>query len=187
MGESADQDAALLGYLDDLDAWGSAMQHRERVEEVRDRSRSAYAEVTLASRLMATSGQSIALEVRGLGPLRAVVENVGTGWVGLRAGPYAWSVRTGAISLVRGLADRSVPEQAWSALARLGFAAVLRRSAEEAVPSLVVVEVGAAKAMLVGDAVVVRVGADFVEFRIAGEPGTTVVALDAVVGIRSLA
>lgn len=179
------QDEALLGLLDDLDAWGTALQHRERVEEVRDRSRSAYAEVSLASRLMASLGLPISAQMRGVGPLTGLLDQVGQGWVRLETATHCWSLRSEALLMVRGVADRSVPEQAWSPLARLGFAAVLRRAADAGEPCLLVVDGGADRAAMVRDAVVIRVGADFVELRVEAEAGRVLVPTTAVLALRS--
>lgn len=75
----AEHEQELFDVLDDLEAQASAVAHRERLDEVKDRSRSAYHEVDLESRLMASVGRELRLDVAGLGPLSGTVERVGAG------------------------------------------------------------------------------------------------------------
>src|SRR5688500_12953761 len=79
-------DDELFEVLDDLEQQAEAAYDAERGAELADRSRSAYQEVTFASRLMASVGSDIAVDVLAVGAVRGTLERVGTGWC-LLAGP----------------------------------------------------------------------------------------------------
>ena len=57
----------LFSLLDDLEQQAEALYDSERDVELADRSRAEYAQVTLASRLMASVDEEVGLEVRGVG------------------------------------------------------------------------------------------------------------------------
>lgn len=185
-GPSAADAGQLFEVLEDLEARAGALHHRERAEEVADRSRTAYAEVELASRLMASLGGDVSCEVRTLGRLRGRIDRVGDGWLLLEAERTLWCLPLGALLLVRGLTARSVPREAWSPADRLGLGAWLRRLADEQTQVSVLLEGGARR-----EGVVLRVGTDFLELSDAlthREPTQTdVLALAAVVAIGSSA
>lgn len=159
----ADADRELFDLLDDLEAQATALAHGERLEEVADRSRSAYHEVTLASRLMASSGRTVRLDVRGLGPVSGRLARVGSGWCRVEFPGGTWVVRTDAVRRIAGASERSVPEVAWRVVDRLGHAAVLRRLADDGRVVQLHLDDGSSL-----EASVVRVGADFLEVRGAG-------------------
>jgi hypothetical protein len=155
----------LFAYLDDLEAQAESLYDAERAEELADRSRSEYAAVTLAARLMASVEREVALEVEGAGTVEGTLARVGTGWCLVTGAGQDWVVRLGAVTEVRGASDRAQPEVAWSPVARLGLGAALRRLADEAEPCLLHLVDGRRV-----EGVVRRVGADFVEVA-SGERG----------------
>ncbi len=160
---AADGDADLFDFLADLEARAGALHHRERAEQVRDRARSAYAEVTLESRLMASVGHWVSCDVRGVGRLAGTLTRVGAGWCQLAAPERTWCVDVGAVRTVRGTSGRAVPHEAWRAVDRLALPSVLRRLAEEARRCVVHLDDGSRR-----EGAVVRVAADFVEMVLAG-------------------
>lgn len=156
----ADAEQELFELFDDLEAQAGALAHRERLEEVADRSRSAYHEVTLQSRLMASVGSHVRLEVVGLGALAGALVRVGSGWCRVTSGDVSWVVRIPAVTRVRGASTRSVPEVAWAVVDRLGHASVLRRLADEGRQVRFHLADGSSV-----EGSLSRVGADFVEVR----------------------
>ena len=155
-------DDELFEVLDDLEQQAEAAYDAERGAELADRSRSAYQEVTLASRLVASVGSEVALDLLGVGAASGTLERVGAGWC-LLAGPAGeWVVPLPAVTAVRRSSPRSVPEAAWSPVARLGLGAALRGLAD--VGEECVVHLVDRRRV---DGVVQRVGADFVEVRLA--------------------
>lgn len=169
----------LFVLFDDLEQQAEALYDADRAAELADRSRSAYHEVTLASRLMASVGGSVAVDVRGPGLVTGTVERVGTGWFLLRGAAQDWVVALSAVQLVHGASARSLPEPAWSPVAGLGLTSALRRLAEAAERCVLHLVDGTRH-----EAVLHRVGADFVE---AGLPGdrTVLVALGALAAVQS--
>jgi hypothetical protein len=153
-----DWDDRLFAFLDDLEQQAEALYDDERAAELGDRARSEYAGVTMASRLMASVDSEITLDLRGAGTVTGVLRRVGSDWCLVRGAAQDWVVRLAAVSAVSGASPRSVPEVAWSPVARLGLGSALRRLAETAQPCRVHAVDGAVR-----DAVVTRVGADFVE------------------------
>ena len=171
-------DEDVFAVLDELEHRAEAAYDRERLPELADRGRAEYASVTLASRLMASVDSDVVLDVQGVGPLEGRLRRVAAEWCLLRGPGQDWVVRTDAVRVLRGLSDRSVPEVAWSPLARLGFASALRRLADRGERCVVRLRDGAAH-----DVVLRRVGADFLE---ADEgSGRLLVPFDAVAAVQS--
>lgn len=169
----------LFALLDDLEQQAEAAFDAERDADLADRSRAAYREVTLASRLMASVGTEVRFDVAGVGAVVGVLERVGTGWC-LVAGPAQdWVVCLPAVAAVHGAASRSVPEVAWSPVARLGVGSALRRLADAGERCVLHLTDGTAY-----DAVPRRVGADFVEATV-GEGRSLLVALAALAAVQS--
>jgi hypothetical protein len=169
----------LFALLDDLEQQAEALYGAEREAEIADRSRSEYQQVTLASRLMASVGDVLRVDVVGVGPVEGVLERVGTGWC-LLAGPgQDWVLRLAAVGTVSGVSERSVPEMAWSPVSSLGLGSALRRLADARARCVVRLLDGG-----VHEAVVRRVGADFVEVGV-GEVRTLLVAFSALAAVQS--
>ena len=171
----------LFAFLDDLEQQAGALYDLERDAEVADRSRAEYQQVTLASRLMASIGHEVALEVRGPGPVTGTLERVASGWCLVHGGGQDWVVRLAAVQTVTGASERSVPEVAWSAVTRLGIGSALRRVAEAGERCVLHTLDGGRV-----DGRPRRVGADFVEVRL-GEAGDRValVAFEALAAVQS--
>jgi hypothetical protein len=153
----------LFSVLDDLEQQAEALYDAERDLDLVDRSRSEYAQVTLASRLMASLDTDLTLELRGVGRISGTLQRIGSGWCLLHGAGLDWIVRTGAITLVREASPRSVPEVAWSPVTRLGLGSALRRLADAGERCLVHLVEGGRH-----DVVLTRVGQDFVEGKATG-------------------
>lgn len=169
----------LFALFDDLEQQAESLYDLEREAELADRSRSAYHEVTLASRVMASVGAEVGVDVRGVGLLTGTVERVGTGWLLLRGSAQDWVVPLAAVQVLHGASGRSVPELAWSPVARLELGSAMRRLAEASERCVLHLVDGTRH-----EAVLVRVGADFVEARVA-EGRILLVALDGVAAVQS--
>jgi hypothetical protein len=148
----------LFSVLDDLEQQAEALYDAERDLDLADRSRSEYAQVTLASRLMASLDAQLTLELRGVGRVSGTLQRVGTGWCLLHGGGQDWIVRTEAIAVVHDAAPRSVPEVAWSPVTRLGLGSALRRLADAGEECILHLVDGGRQ-----EAALTRVGKDFVE------------------------
>ncbi|MDP2772308.1 MAG: hypothetical protein Q8O61_02030 [Nocardioides sp.] len=120
----------LFALLDDLEQQAEALYDAERAPELADRSRSAYQEVTLASRLMASLDQEVALEVLGVGAVAGTLSRSAADWCLVRGPAQDWLVRLAAVAAVTGASERALPEVAWSPVSRLGLGSPLRRLAE---------------------------------------------------------
>jgi hypothetical protein len=158
----------LFAYLDDLEGQAAALYDAERAPELADRGRAEYQQVTVASRLMASVDRDVTVELLGVGAVSGQLVRVATGWCLLRGPGQDWVVRLEAVGAVHGASDRSVPELAWPAVARLGLGSALRRLSDSAEPcSLLLVDGSSHHGTLL------RVGADFVEV-VTGDVGRVV-------------
>lgn len=148
----------LFALFDDLEQQAEVLYDAHRDVDLADRSRAEYAQVTLASRLMASVDRELTLELRGVGQVAGTLQRLGAGWCLVNGSGQDWIVPTTAITRVRGASDRSVPEVAWSPLSRLGLGSALRRIADSCSPCRVHLVDGAQQ-----EVVLSRVGRDFVE------------------------
>jgi hypothetical protein len=154
-------DEQLFSLLDDLEQQAEGVFAAERDLEVAERAQAEYAAVTLATRLMASVGREVVLQVEGVGPVAGTLRRVADGW-SLVAGPRGeWLVRAAAVASARGLSERSVPVEAWPATARLGLGSALRRIASSGQPCRLLLRDGTAHTVRLA-----RIGADFVEARV---------------------
>lgn len=179
----------LFGFLDDLEQQAGALFEADRELEVADRSRTEYQQVTLASRLQASVGREVGLQVAGVGPLRGRLDRVCSTWC-LVAAPVAsvasvaqeWLVPLDAIAAVDGAEDRSVPEVAWSPLTRLGLGSALRRLGDAEERCVVHRRDGGRH-----DGSPARVGHDFFELNEGEGSGTrlTLIAFSAIAAVQS--
>jgi hypothetical protein len=172
----------LFSVLDDLEQQAEALYNTERDLDLADRSRTEYAQVTLASRLMASLDAELTLELRGMGRVSGFLQRLGTGWCLLHGAGQDWIVRTAAITVVHDASPRSVPEMAWSPVTRLGLGSALRRLADAGERCLVHLVDGARH-----EVTLTRVGQDFVECAATGGRPLLVpfVAISAVQGQES--
>ena len=177
----------LFALFDDLEGQARALWEADREAELADRARSEYAGVTLASRLMASRGRSLALDLPHVGRIEGRLHRVGEDWCLLGGQGQDWIVPLAHVTGVRGASGRAVPAVAWSPVDRLGLRASLRRLADAEVRCLLHLGDGTRH-----EAYVVRVGADFLECRAAterpGEPtgdATLLVPYGALVAVQS--
>ena len=70
----------LFALFDDLEGQAAAAWEEDREAELADRARAEYGSVTLASRLMASRGRRVALELRHVGRVEGSLDRVGDGW-----------------------------------------------------------------------------------------------------------
>src|SRR5688500_16246930 len=119
-------DDQLFVLFDDLEGQAAALYELDRDAELVDRSRAAYRQVSLESRLVASTGLQVGLDVAGVGRIEGELRRVGTGWCLVSGHAQDWIVRTRGIHVVHGASARSVPEAAWSPLHKLGLASALR-------------------------------------------------------------
>jgi hypothetical protein len=169
----------LFALFDDLEDRAAALYDAEREPELADRSRAEYRQVSLASRLMASVDAELTVDVLGLGPVAGRLERVADGWILVSGAAQDWIVASSAVAAVHGAAERSVPEVAWSPVARLGLASALRRLAESGQRCVLHLRDGASR-----DGVLHRVGRDFVEVR-TGTDRVLLVAFDALAAVQS--
>ena len=150
----------LFALFDDLEGQAAAAWEADREAELADRARAEYASVTLASRLMASRGRQVALELPHVGRIEGSLDRVGDGWCLLSGTGQDWIVALQSVAAVHGASGRSVPEVAWSAVDRLGLRSALRRLADADERCHLHLADGTRR-----EAHVQRVGADFLEAR----------------------
>jgi hypothetical protein len=170
----------LFALLDDLEQQADALYDAERAPELADRSRAEYQQVTLASRLMASVGRDVVVEVAAVGAIAGSLERVSAEWCLVRSADQDWVITLAAVSSVAGASERSVPEVAWSPLARLGLASVLRRLADAGERCVLHDRFGSSV-----DGVPVRVGADFVEVAVGESRRPVLVAFGLLAAVQS--
>ncbi len=151
-------DGQLFDLLEDLARQADAAFAVDREWEVADVARADYARVSLASRLAASVGTSIGLDVEGIGPLRGDLVRAGSGWLLLGAATAQWLVVQEALSWVTGVSERALPEAAWSPAQRLDLRMVLDRLCEDVLPCVVHLRDGRQLRLRPR-----RLGADFLE------------------------
>lgn len=155
----------LFALFDDLEGQAAAAWEAERDVEIADRARAEYASVTLASRLMASRGRDVALDLPHVGRIEGRLQRVGQEWCLLGGRLQDWVVPLHAVVAVHGASERSVPEVAWSPVDRLGLRAALRRLADGEARCLLHLADGSRH-----ETRLLRVGQDFVEARDTAGP-----------------
>lgn len=170
----------LFALFDDLEGQASAAWEVEREVQLLDRAHAEYAAVSLASRLMASLGAPLVLDLPHVGRVHGVVTRVGEDWCLLADGTRDWIVPTRHVGLVHEASPRSVPEVAWSPVHRLGLRSALRRLADAETPCGVHLNDGTRHELVVR-----RVGADFVEALPATGGPAVLVPYAAIVAIQS--
>lgn len=172
----------LFALFDDLEGEAGAVYAAEREAEVADRSRAEYQQVTLASRLMASTGTEVTLVVDGIGPLSGTVERVAGAWLLMSTGEHDWVVNLAGVLAVQGASVRSIPEVAWSPLTRLGLGSALRRISESGERCLLHLRDGSRH-----EGTLRRIGADFCELAEGEERRVVLVAFSALAAAQSRA
>ena len=172
----------LFALFDDLEGQAAAAWEADREAELADRARTEYASVTLASRLMATRGSDVAIDLPHVGRVEGRLDRVGEGWCLLSGQGQDWVVPLRGVASVRGAAGRSVPEVAWSPVDRLGLRAALRRLSDGRARCVLHLSDGTRQEAYVG-----RVGADFLECGSEPDAGRdpVLVPYDALVAVQS--
>lgn len=150
----------LEDVFEDLEQQAAGMHWAELDAELADRARGEYATVTWASRVHASVGRQVRLSLTGGSVVEGELVEAGEGWcvVAEHAQRAVWLVRLAAVTLASGISDRSLPEAARPAIARLGFGSALHRLGGQAPQVLVQVVDGSSHLVRLA-----RVGADFVE------------------------
>lgn len=169
----------LFALFDDLEGQAAAAWEADREGELADRARTEYGTVTLASRLMASRGHEVTLDLPHVGRVEGRLDRVGEQWCLLGGPRQDWIVPLRVVTAVRGASDRSVPEVAWSPIDRLGLRAALRRLADAGARCLLHLADGARH-----EAYVHRVGADFLEARDSAD-GMLLVPYAGLVAVQS--
>jgi len=173
-------DEKLFAVFDDLEQQADALFDAERDLELADLARAEYAEVTLASRLMAAVDRDLTLDVVGVGRLEGRLTRVAAEWLMLTVGTAEWVVPLAAVSAAQVPTDRSVPEVAWPAVARrLGLRSALRRLADTGEACVVHTREGAHHRGRID-----RVGQDFFEL-CTSATAAQLVPLSTVAGVQS--
>ena len=173
-------DPRLTALFDDLEQQAAGLELTERDRGVAEQQRAEYATVDLVGRLHGSVGTDLALVVAPVGLLYGRLRRVGSGWLLLEAGRLDWLVRTASVSSVRDLSDRAVPTEARSVTARLGLGSALRQLAASG--RVTVVELVDRRSL---HGRLRRVGADFVEVLVTGDPpALEVVPFSALAAVR---
>lgn len=168
----------LFELLDDLERQAAAAYAEEREWEIADVARADYAQVTLASRLMASLESDVSLEVAGIGRLAGRLVRLGDGWLVL-AGRSTWLVVLPAVISVTGASARSRHEDSWDLRHRLGLRSVLERLAEQGSHCLIHRCDGSSASSRIS-----RIGADFVEAEERGPGHETLIALTQIAAVQ---
>lgn len=154
----------LFALFDDLEAQAASLWESDREAELADRARSEYAAVTLASRLMASIGDDVALELPGVGRVEGRLSRAGETWCLVTSAGQDWIIVLRHVVAIHGASERSVPEVAWSPLNRLGLRSALRRLADAGHRCLLHLVDGSRHEARLG-----RIGADFMECHTSSE------------------
>ncbi len=169
----------LFALFDDLESQAASAWEADREAELADRSRTEYASVTLVSRLMASRGEPLSIDLPHVGRVEGRLDRVGESWVLLSGQGQDWIVPLRWVVAVRGASGRSIPEVAWSPVDRLGLRAALRRLSDAAARCVLHLVDGTRQ-----EAYVARVGADFLEAG-DGSGAQLLVRYDALVAVQS--
>lgn len=169
----------LFALFDDLEGQAAAAWESDREAELADRARTEYGSITLASRLMASRGEVLTVDLPHVGRVEGRLDRVGEGWMLLSGRGQDWIVPLHGVIAVQGASARSIPEVAWSPVDRLGLRAALRRLSDAASRCLVHLVDGTRH-----EALVERVGADFLQAR-DGSGAELLVPYAALVAVQS--
>jgi len=185
---SAEVGDGVAGVIEDLEQQAAGMLLAERDAELVDRARGEYATVALSSRVHASIGRPVVLDLWDGGSAEGRLDSAGKDWclltpmleegAGPAAGGGATLVRTAAVAAAGGLSDRAVPEAARPLAARLGVGSALHRLASGGAEVVVSLVTGTRLRGQLG-----RVGSDFVELE--GPAGVRLLPFDAVATVRA--
>lgn len=147
----------------DLEAQLHSASATQQESEIRDRSRTEQARVTVSQRLIGQVGRQLSISTRGGRAISGLLTNVGSGWVSLIVEGRSVVVPFPALQILRGL-DRHTGQPLSGVEARLGLGSALRVLSRDR--AVVALWIGAPAGHVVG--VIERVGADFLELGVAG-------------------
>ena len=120
----------MARLFDDLEGRAEDLLGRERDWEVAEQARAEYASVLLASRMMASTGHDVVLQVLGAGRLAGRLVRCAETWCLLEDQGREWVVSLPAVLTVAGASERALPREAWPVTARLSLTSALCRSAD---------------------------------------------------------
>lgn len=169
-------DWGLLGTFADLELEAEGLQLQQRAAEAAELGTAAYAEVTVAARMLGSVGAEVGLRLVGGLTVGGRLARATESFV-IVDGATTWLVPLGAVLAATGLPGRSVAEESRTVLSRLGLGSALRRLAEDATPCLVHLRDGSRV-----EGRVARVGADFVELA----PRAEVVTFAAIAAVQEV-
>jgi hypothetical protein len=172
----------LFALFDDLEGQAGGLASAERGAQQAESGRADYQAVTLASRLMASVGAELTLGVAGIGAVTGTVDRVAADWLLLSSGQHDWVVSADAVTTVEQASVRSIPEDAWSPLTKLGLGSALRRIAEAGERCLLHLRDGSCH-----EGNLRRVGADFCELVEGDDRRTILVPFTALAAAQSRA
>ncbi|GAB3260065.1 hypothetical protein GCM10027425_22930 [Alteromonas gracilis] len=153
---------SVLALIDDLEQQAAGLDLRARDAEVDDLRVGEYAEVTLASRWHASVGARVRVDLLGGVVVQGAVLRTGPDWALVDESGREVLLRLAAVRQVQGLSPRSVAPETLGVVRRLGVRSVLRRLVEEGADALWLATDGSRV-----ECRLMRVGADFVEVRLA--------------------
>lgn len=177
----------VAGVIEDLEQQAAGMLLAERDAELVDRARGEYATVALSSRVHASIGRPVVLDLWDGGSVEGLLDSAGKDWFLLTsmleaAGPAGGGgvtlVRTAAVAAAGGLSDRAVPEAARPIAARLGIGSALHRLTSGGAEVVVSLVTGTRLRGQLG-----RVGSDFVE--LDGPAGVRLLPFEALMTVRT--
>lgn len=150
----------LSGVFEDLEQQAAGLHLAERDAELVDRARGEYATVSFASRVHASVGHEVRVNLVGGQVVQGRLAHAGIDWcvVAPSTARATWLVRLAAVAFAHGLSPRAVPEAARPVHARLGFGSALHRLAEEAAALRLHAVSGPVSWVRIS-----RIGADFLE------------------------
>lgn len=146
--------------FDDLEGRAEDLLSHERAWEVAEQARAEYASVPLASRLLASVGREVVLQVRGAGRLAGRLTRCAETWCLLEGQGRDWVVAVPALLTVTGTSERALPREAWPVTARLPLASAVRRSADAGAAVMLALVDGSRL-----EGTWARLGSDFAEVR----------------------
>lgn len=170
-------DSGRLGdVFEDLEQQAAGIELAQRDAELADRARGEYAAVTLADRVHASVGRQVSLVLVGGETVAGELVEAGRDWCAVSSSQERTRlVRLAAVAQAGGLSARSLPEAARPVLARLGFGAAVHRLAEGSLDLVLSVDTGSSLRVRL-----VRVGADFLEARLAADGMSVLIATGSV-------
>ncbi|MUK01768.1 hypothetical protein GM708_07360 [Vibrio cholerae] len=151
--------------FDDLESQLESATSAQQESEIRDRTRTEHARLTLVQRLSGQRGTSIDVATRGGRHVSGTLTNVGSQWLALAVEGRSVIVPVSSLETVRGL-GRGVGQPLNAVQARLGLGSALRGLSRDRVQ--VTLWIGAPSSRRSG--LIDRVGADFLELGLVG-PG----------------